>query len=223
MKQFKIRASACGQIMGVKGLGETGKTYCKNWLKEQLYNRTRQFSTKYTEKGNIVEDNSLDFIADQLGYGLLIKNEQFFENEFCTGTPDIVLDLSIIDAKNAWDCFTFPLFETDVPNKDYYWQGQTYLDLAGRDRFILCYVLSDTPINLIEREAYWFAKNNGYEDVDQEMMDEFIAKMTYGDVKNHLKIKTFTVNRDDDAIKLIHSRVIECREYIETLLQNVNL
>ena len=83
MKEFKIRASACGQIMGVKGLGKTGENYVKTWLKEQIYDRKKEFTSKYTDKGLIVEDNSLDFIADELKIGFIVKNEQFYENDFC--------------------------------------------------------------------------------------------------------------------------------------------
>jgi hypothetical protein len=50
MKDFKIRASQCGQIMtnprakkdieaGV--LSQTAKTYCEIWLKEQLYSEQK--------------------------------------------------------------------------------------------------------------------------------------------------------------------------------------
>ena len=93
MEKFKIRASQTAKIMGKKSLGKTGETYCKSWLKEQLYNRKVEFSSKYTEKGNICEDNSLDFVADYLGYGMLIKNEEYKENDYMTGTADIVLNL----------------------------------------------------------------------------------------------------------------------------------
>ena len=43
---FKIRASACGYIMGKKGLGKTGETYCKNWLKGKVYDRQVEIKSK---------------------------------------------------------------------------------------------------------------------------------------------------------------------------------
>jgi len=146
-KEFKIRASASGKIMGIKALGKTGETYCENWLKEQLYKRKIEFSNKYTEKGLIMEDNSIDYVADQLGYGFLAKNEQYFENDFFTGTPDIILKDHVIDVKNSWDFSTFPLFDNEVPNSDYYFQAQVYMELCGVDSYKLIYVLSDTPLN----------------------------------------------------------------------------
>ena len=221
MKEFKIRASASGKIMGIKGLGKTGETYCQNWLKEQLYGRKIEFTSKYTDKGNIVEDNSLDFIADKLGYGLLIKNEKYFENPFITGTPDAILTDHIIDVKNSWDFTTFPLFEDGIPNSDYFFQAQCYMELGGKDNYKLIYCLSDTPMNLIEKEAFYWGRNNGYEQLDQDVLDKFIKKMTYADVKDSLKLKVYDIKKDDSVIQKIAERVLECREYIEFLKKSV--
>lgn len=218
IKEFKIRASACGSIMGVKGLGKTGESYCESWLKEQIYNRRKEFTSKYTDKGNIMEDNSLDFIAEMLDYGMLVKNELFKENDFCTGTPDVILKDHIIDVKNSWDCFTFPLFDTEVPNKDYYWQAQVYMFLFDLSKYKLIYVLSDTPAHLIEREAFYYAKQNGYEELDMDIYEDFVKKMTYPDIPNEKKIKVFEIERNESDIEKIKERVIECRNYINKLL-----
>ena len=216
MKEFKIRCSAIGKIMGepklkadkeAGELSQTAKSYCEDWLKEQLYGVRKEFSSKYTQKGNECEDNSIDFIADQLGFGMLIKNEQFFENDFIQGTPDVILPDLIIDVKNSWDCFTFPLFETEIPNKDYYWQGQGYLSLIQKTHFRLCYVLGDTPMHLIKKEAYWYAKNNGYDELDKDVLKMFVDKMTYPNIDNKLKLKTFDFSKNEDDIKKIYEQV----------------
>jgi len=228
MKEFKIRGSACGQIMtnprakkdieaGI--LSKTTKTYCETWLKEQLYNRKKEFSNKYTEKGIITEDNSIDFVSEQLGIGLLMKNEKHLDNHIMTGTPDVILKDLIIDVKNSWDNFTFPLFETEIPNKDYYWQAQCYLYLTGKSDYKLIYILSDTPTHLIEKEAYYWCKNNGYEELNLDVYKQFIRKMTYSDIDDKLKIKIFDIKRNDEDIAKIELRVLECREYINQLIE----
>lgn len=218
MKEFKIRASACGQIMGTgKGnpLTKTAISYVENWYKEQLYNRKKEFSNKYVQKGLIVEDNSLDFVAEQLNLGMLIKNEQYFENDFCTGTPDVILNDLIIDVKNSWDCFTFPLFEREIPNKDYYYQAQVYMYLCNKDKYKLIYCLTDTPENLIEKEAFFKSKDLGFEFAD--VLNELKQKMTYKDIPDNLKIKIFDIERDDDVIEKIKQKVEECRNYLLTI------
>jgi len=222
MKQFKIRASACGQIMtndrSGKNMGKTVQTYCETWLKEQLYNRRKEFSNKYTQKGLIVEDNSLDFVADQLKLGMLIKNEQFFENDFMTGTPDAILKDLIIDVKNSWSWDTFPLFESEIPNKDYYYQAQCYMELTGKKRFKLIYVLSDTPDNLIVQAVRSYVYQNGLDEIDVDLYDLFVAKMTYSDVPDTLKIKVYEIEYDELIIEAIRKRVEDCRLYISELL-----
>jgi hypothetical protein len=194
------------------------KTYCKKWLKEQTFKRRKEFTSKYTEKGNITEDNSIDFIADQLGFGMLIKNETFFSNEYFDGTPDVVISILVIDAKNSWDQDTFPLYETEIPEDDYYGQLQGYMNLTGKRKSLLVYILSDTPINIIEREAYFWCRDNGYEELDIEVHKEFIRKMTYNDIPNEDKIKVFEVEYDEAYIKEKELGVKLCREYIKELI-----
>jgi hypothetical protein len=213
-----------GQIMtndrSGKGMGKTAESYCETWLKEQLYGKKKEIQSKYMDKGVIMEDNSIDFIADQLGYGLLLKNETFFENDYMTGTPDVILNDLVIDVKNSWDCFTFPIFENDIPNKDYWYQLQAYMILTGKEQSKLIYVLSDTPVNLIEREAYFYAKNNGME-YDKELLEKFTDKMTYTNVPENLKLKVFDISKDTEIESKIIERVKQCQEYINNLLNQI--
>jgi len=197
------------------------KTYCKNWLKEQkeVFNRAKIIKSKYINKGNITEDNSIDFIAEQLGFGMLLKNEKHFSNDFIEGTPDIITKDLVIDAKNSWDHDTFPLFEDEIPEKDYSSQLQGYMCLTGRKKSKLAYVLSDTPINLIEKEAYYWCKDNGFDDLDVDIYKQFIRKMTYSDVPDHLKIKVFDLDYDQSYIDQVEKAVKLCRIYIKELIK----
>lgn len=226
MKQFKIRASQIGKIMTnprIKSevLSQTTKSYCEQWVKEQIYNRRYEFSSKYTEKGNTVEDNAIDLISEHLYNGMLmIKNDDYFENDFCTGTPDIIIKDEIIDNKSSWDCFTFPLFDTEL-NKDYYWQMQGYMWLTGYNRAKVIYTLMDTPYNIIESEAKRYCYKNGFDELDLDIYNEFKDKMTYYDVPVEKRIKSFEVIRNDEQIEEIKQRVILCRDYIDDLLQKL--
>ena len=214
---FKIRASAASQIMGQRGLGKTGENFVKTWLKEQLYGRTKEIKSKYLDKGNICEDNSLDYIAEQLGYGVLVKNEESFENDYFKGTPDIVLNDHLIDVKNSWDPFTFPLFEKEI-NQAYYAQGQVYMSLTGRKSYKLIYVLSDTPDHLIQKEAYFYCKDNGYDELDPDIEREYFEKMTYKDIPDNLKIKVFEFDYDTEYLGKLQERVLMCRDLIKLWL-----
>jgi len=211
MKQnlFKIRASQCHSIManGKGGNLSVGTvTFLQNWYKEQLYERRKEFKSKYCDKGTEVEQISIDFIAEQLGLGMIFKNEQYFENEFISGTPDVVID-QVIEVKNAWDCFTFPLFDTDPDNK-YYYQCQCYLDLTGLQKATLCHTLMNTPSEIVSREMQ-YASEDDY--------DAIMAKHNYDNIPARYRIKTFEIERNQELIDAIHVRVAECREYLKGL------
>ena len=214
MKDFKIRCSAIGQIMTnpqrkTETISKTTKSYCQDWLKEQIYGRKKEISSKYTDKGNKVEQESLNYVAENLGYDKLIKNEKSFENDFLTGTPDAILTDHLIDVKNSWDCYTFPLFFDAIPNKGYYYQAQGYMALTRLDNYKLIYTLMDTPDDLIKRE-YKFSNSDNY--------DLFSQHYKYSHVDSRYRIKVFNIKRDDFVIESIYKRVLDCREYIKLQL-----
>lgn len=198
-------------------LPQGAKTYCQDWLKGQIFDYEKRVVTKFTDKGNIMEDESIDLIADLLGYGFLMKNEEHFEDDFMNGTPDVNLKSEIIDVKNSWDCSTFPFFDEDVPNMDYYWQLQGYMNLCNKESAKLIYCLLDTPDHLIEREARYYCISQGYEELDMSIYEKFERNMTYKNVPDKLKIKVFEIKRNDADIAEIKNRVILCRNYIDEL------
>lgn len=202
------------------------KTYCQKWLKQSsaMYNRKPDNQTKYTEKGLIVEDHAIDFIADFFGFGFLMKNEERRSNDFMSGEPDVIIPPKslIIDNKSSWDCETFPTFESKIPDMGYWWQAQSYMELFNMENFWLVYTLMDTPVNIIERECKSFSYRNGLGEVTQEMMMEFVAKMTYKDVPDELKIMVFKFQRDRSVVPKIEQRVKMCREYIRQLIIDKN-
>jgi hypothetical protein len=195
------------------------KTYCKLWLKGQIYKRKKEIKSKFIQKGNIMEDNSIDFVAEQLNFGMLFKNEEYFFNEYIEGTPDILTPELVIDVKNSWDFTTIPILEYEIPEPLYYGQLQGYMHLTGRKKALLIYILSDTPIHLIEREAYFWCINNGYEELDIDIHREFLEKMTYNDISNEDKIKIFEVDYNPEYIAQKEKAVKLCRIHIKELIE----
>lgn len=201
-------------------LPQTCKSYLEDWVKEQIYGKRKEFSSKTTEKGNINEDEAIDFVGEMLGYPFIAKNEVLYFNEYATGTPDVKLKKECLDTKCSWDCFTFPLLDKEIPNKDYWWQGQGYMWLTNTEHYKLCYVLTDTPYHIIEREARKWCFANSYDELDDDILQEFEQKMTYPNIQNKLKLKIFEFNKDEQAIQQIIERVVECRNYIERNYSN---
>lgn len=226
MDKFKIRASKCSEIMtndrSGKEMGETAKSYCNDWLISQLYGKKKEINSKYLERGITSEQDGIDFIADYYNYGILLKNETQFENDYITGTPDVILKDKIIDVKCSWDCFTFPLLADNYP-KTYYWQAQCYMILTGIKYYELIYVLLDLPINLIEHEAWNYARANGYDSPDDYIFDLIKEKNTYKNIPDFFKIKKFDIEYNQEAKELIEKRVNDCRNYIDNLIMKNNL
>ena len=221
MKEFKIRCSAISQIMASPSANKLpvgAITYIHTWLKEQIYSRSNQFSSKYTEKGTECEQGSIELAAEEYGWGMVAKNTEMYEDEYMTGTPDLILADEIPDIKNAWSCFTFPLFDTEM-SKEHYWQLQGYMRLARKPKACIIHTLMDAPESLIMAEARKEMYRAGLDDLEMELYDQVKASMTYSHLPNSLRIKRFDTVRDDEKIEQIINRVKLCREYI----QNLNL
>lgn len=219
MKEFKIRASACGEIMGVKGLGKTGENYLKKWYLENKYKRKKEFWANQVEKGLRVEPIGIEMLSRKMGIELA-KNDEWFDNEFLQGTPDLVLEDKIIDIKSSWDIFSFPWFDTELPNKDYYWQLQCYMALTGIKKAAIAYCLIDTPDPLIalELKKLYYQSGGVAEDWTPETNAELAENYRFNDIPEQDRIRIFEVERNDKDIELIYERVKISREYINSLI-----
>jgi len=196
---FKVRASAGGKLMTEprsknETLSETTKSYVYEWLKEKIYGVRKQISSKYLNKGLKLEDAAIDKSIEWLDLPFAIKNEQFFENDYFTGTPDLIVDGVVYDTKCSWDCFTFPLFDENIPTKDYFYQLQIYMELTGCKKAVLVYILLNTPDELTYEEKH------NYDNVDKKY-----------------RIKTYEVDYDSEVIEKLQNKVVEVRNFIKTL------
>lgn len=230
--KFKIRASGCSNIMGAKGLGDTGKTFAKEWLKEYLYNRSPEIKSKYIEKGNQSEEDGFTLMATELNLGMVYKNTEFFSNDFMTGTPDLIVNGTVYDNKCSWSLSTFPMFDDVCKNKDYYWQLQTYMELTGCKKAILAYTLIDAPEWMVEQAVKWEMNADKVYKIISEMVytkdyfdtlaDRFCSTSTmnnFVEIPEKDRIKTFEFSKNEGEIALIKSRVFECRTHLKELLK----
>lgn len=230
---FKVRASSAGKIAGVKGLGETGKTYCKQWLKQQLFKRRSEIKSKYIDKGNRSEEDGFTLMALQLELGMVYKNESYFQSEHFCGTPDLIHNGIVYDNKCSWSLDTFPMFDDEIPNKDYWYQLQVYMHLTGCRKASLCYTLIDADYDLVSQAVKWITDpekiyqticNMVYtEQAFNEYVKEFCpgAKSDYFvEIPEANRIKSFEFEYDSEAIEKLKERVQECRLYINSLLKN---
>ena len=221
---LKIRCSAIGKIMTnsrskSEVLSKTCKSYLQELAIEEMYGIKKEFSSRYTDKGIAVERNSIDLIQLVSDFGFMYKNEEHFENDFLTGTPDVNTDNILLDVKSSYDATTFPWFEEEIPNKDYYYQLQGYMALCNKRKSVLAYCLVNTPFQIVEdevRRAHW---KEHLIDESEELRADVEARHNFDHIPPEKRIKTFEVRYDKEVIKAIYERIKECRKYYETLIQ----
>jgi hypothetical protein len=222
MTAFKVRCSALGKVMTSPRskseiLSQTAKTYVEEQVLLAKYGIVKTFNSRYTDKGNLVEDESIKLASEVLELGFILKNDEHFSNEWVTGTPDVNTASLILDVKSSWDATTFPFFATEIPTKDYYYQLQGYLWLTNKTKALLVYCLVNTPLDMVQdeiRRAHW---NAHLLEEDLNLIDEVQKRHNFDHIPDNRRVKVFEVERDDEVIEQIKERVELCREYYETL------
>lgn len=189
-KDFKIRPSQLGKIMTnskTKGeLSKTAQTYLMEWYADEF----EEISSKYITKGIMQEDNAIDFMATTLNYGIAEKNINIYANDWCVGTPDVIIDNVVIDLKCAWSKKTLLDSATSL-NTDYEWQLRAYMWLTGCTEAILFYALMDTP-----SEA-----NYG-------------VSVSYEHLPTSERWVAYKFKKDEAKEEQIKAKVLECREWL---------
>lgn len=193
--QFKCRASAAGKLMTdpkKKGetLSQTTKTFLDEWMKESIYGIRKEIYTKQIAKGITMEDEAIDKAIEWLDLPFAIKNTERFSDDFFSGEPDLLLPDEVIDIKNSWDCWTFPLFIDELPNDDYFYQVQVYMHLTGKTKARVVYVLLNTPETFNTPE------------------------IDYSNIDKKYRVKAYEVEYDPAIIEKLKQRVLDAREYI---------
>jgi hypothetical protein len=203
-------------------LSQTTKTYLLELAVEEKYGIHKEFWSRYTDKGNEVEAEAIALVNDVLDVGFIYKNEERLENEYLTGIPDVNTDV-LIDVKSSWDAFTFfdKVVEDELKNKDYYYQLQGYMWLTDKQEALLCYCLVDTPLQIVEdeiRREHW--KQNLISESD-DVRAYIEDKHTFGHIPMEKRVKTHVVKRDNEVIEAIKTRIEECREYYNQIIELV--
>ena len=217
-----VRCSSLGKLMTEprsksEVLSQTAKSYIEDLFNESEFGYRKEFSSRYTDKGLEMEDEAIQFASEQFDWEFVFKNTERFTNDYITGEPDINTDSLLADIKCSWSLDTYPMFEADLKNKDYYWQLQGYMWLTGKNEAELVYCLMNTPLQIVEdevRRAHWKA---GLIDEDIDLRHEVQTKHNYDNIPSKLRVKRYIVERDEKAIEKINEKVELAREYYKML------
>jgi hypothetical protein len=242
-----FRASSMGKLntndKSGKNMGETAiKELIKIYARE-AYGRRDEIKSKYLDKGNLREEDSITLLARNERV-FFKKNDQRLTNEFFSGEPDIFIGESVDDAdetydtKSSWSLFTFlESRNSKAIDKDYFCQGQVYMDLTGAKRHTIAYCLVNGTADQITKEKkalLWemsetdpqfkekckqieinhifdiaeFQKENPWFDFDNDL------SCWEWDIPREERIHKVTFERDDTFIQQLRDRVQLCREYM---------
>jgi hypothetical protein len=203
---LNIRASSLADIMtDPKGKDETlsvgAKTAITKQAKEFVYGYDEKFSSKYTEKGLLSEDRSIDLLNSVL-FTEYKKNTERKTNDWLTGEADLVTPNQIIDIKTSWSLSTFPCLASEGENKTYEWQLRAYMMLWDLDQAQIAYCLVSTPDHLI-----------GYEDKALHQVDHIALE---------LRVTLVGYQRDRTLEDKIKFKVDEARKYYEKIVKQIS-
>jgi hypothetical protein len=183
-------------------LSSGAKTYVENIAKQFVYGYDEKVSSKYMEKGILVEDDSIRLYNDVFFTGH-IKNAERKTNDWITGEADIVAPDKIIDIKSSWSLATFPVTADQGADKDYEWQLRAYMMLWDVDLAEVAYCLVNTPDDLI-----------GWEDADLHNVEH---------INQELRITTVQYFRDKKLEEKIKTKVEAARIYYDAVVKKIAL
>lgn len=224
---MKVRCSSIGKIMTSprsKGevLSQTTKSYIKELVLEHKYGIRKEINSRYLDKGNMVENESIELTERVLDLDLIVKNESYFENDFICGTPDIIMGDTIIDVKSSWSAHTFPFFlDEELPNKDYYYQVQGYMALTGATKGMVVYCLINTPEEIVLDEIRRTSWSRHELDVTEETEAEVRQQHEFDHIPEVNRVKAYHIERNEDVIQAIYDKVNECKIYYDRLWERI--
>ena len=172
-------------------LSETAKTLVQDMFKEKELGIYKEFSSRYTDKGNQNEDLAIELASEVLDWNWILKNEEKFKNDYIVGTPDLVNDTLLADIKCSWSGATFPMFDTELKNKVYYWQLMGYMWLTGHKKAELVYCLTNTPFEIVESEVRKEHWKLNLIDEDPVVREAVESMHNFDHIDNKLKVKRF--------------------------------
>jgi hypothetical protein len=221
---MKIRCSSLGKIMTAprsksEVLSQTAKTYIEELAKEHLFGIKKVFKSRYTDKGNEVEEQAIELTEDVLGFEFLTKNEKYFENDYIKGTPDVITTSLIIDVKSSWSGETFPFFEIELPNKDYYYQVMGYMWLTGKQNALISYCLVNTPEEIVNDEIRRTSWGKYEIEPSEETIRDVQSVHNFNHIPKDRRVKAFHVEYNEGVINEMKTRIEECRKYFNTLIK----
>jgi hypothetical protein len=233
MEQIKFRCSKLGDLMTnpkLKAdkeaglLSQTAKSYIKELWLYNKFGYQEPLLTPAILKGRLLEQDAFSLVQEVLGgeyretYRNVLKKKglKYLENDFITGTPDLVLNEEdyVEDTKVCQNLDTFSNVELTT---NYEMQLQGYMCLTGRRKARLIYCLLKTPEQFIksQKTKYYYMfdgqdDNTDYIEISKQLEHN---NNIINEIPKELRIKIFTIDYDQEKINLLYSKIEQARIY----------
>lgn len=183
-----------------KSLSAGAKTFLETVAKELVYGYSYVPTSKYMEKGTMVENESIK-LYNAVNFTSHAKNTERRTNEWITGECDIDTGRKIIDIKSSWSLPTFPAIRMSGHDNGYEWQLRGYMMLWERDEAELAYCMVNTPDELV-----------GYEDPVLHYVNHIPAEM---------RVTTIQYRRDLALEERIKVKAAAANQYVIETMQRI--
>ena len=202
-----FRASSLGKLMTTSRsktdvLSVTATSYIKQVAKQNYFGYQNQISSRYIDKGQQQEQDSIDLI-NTVRMESYTKHIGRVNKDYLSGECDILTADTIIDTKTSWSLDTWPELPEEGINSDYEWQMRAYMMLYDKPQAEVIYCLVTTDPDLL----------SSFDDRELHQVDHIPAD------------KRITVLKYDRDI-LIEAEIMErlqlCSEYYDNYMQQLN-
>lgn len=185
-------------------LSAGAKTYLRTWAREFLLDFHEVITSKYMDKGLIVENDAIA-LYNRRFFTNYVKNTERRQNEYITGECDVWTGPplnEIIDTKSSWSRATFPMTAEEGADRDYEWQMRGYMWLWEAERAKVAYCLLDTPEELIR-----------YEQRDLHEVEH---------LPEHLRVTVVEYTRDRASEQKIMRKVTAARQFLAAHIDRIH-
>lgn len=203
-----FRASSLGRLMteprtkSEGALSQGAKTYIRELAKQAIFGVEFEFGSKETEKGILVEDESIALVNSVCGLSLT-KNTERRTSLGLTGEPDLIAPDHGRDVKSAWSVKTFRAFQEEVEDSMYEWQCRAYMALWDLPLWYVDFCLVDTPEHLV-----------GYEPVQLHMVSH---------IPERLRITSWRIERDLEKEARMFEKIVHATAYYKQVISEFDL
>lgn len=229
----KFRASSWGNLLSEpvskadKEAGKLSMTCQKELIKiynRVVYGRVKDITTKQMDKGIQCEADSIKLLC-QVDGQLYYKNEDYLENEWFCGHPDIFIGDNIQNADEVWDIKTSWELDSFMPkliestDKGYEAQLNVYYSLTEAQQGGLAYCLVSAPTNIVESEKKRLLYNMDVISEESPAFKEAAAElerlMIFDDIDYRERVIKIPVPRNDELIQKMKDKVPTLRQWLQ--------